>query len=372
MGTAHHQHGQTGLADAAANGQGQLVVQQHLVEGQRPAVIAARLPQLAVQGLGIYPDAHGGNLQRPVQYRIPEKDVAVQVPVIIVRGTTVMGFAGAKLAADLHNAGGLMIAKIRRLPLRAGFQVGIQVFQFLGGDEGNLPAQFGAQLGVADMEPIIGIAYCPDNGSHNQLQVVQIPVFPGNDLLPVPLVHVDGVKVVQVLIPADGVHIRIESIAHGEVVPLQGQPLPFGQRMHHLGISLHRRNVKGNRALIAVQVVIQAGVLRDKQWGGDPFQIQCFGEFFLKCFFDVGNGPLSVVGVQHRLIALGNIHFVHKAATFPLALKDGSIVFILLDKIKYGFSDISTKKPPDGWFFAVGGAGFHFKTDSQKAHTACR
>ena len=41
MGAAHHQHTQTGLTDTATHGQGQLAVQQCLVEGELSAVIFA-------------------------------------------------------------------------------------------------------------------------------------------------------------------------------------------------------------------------------------------------------------------------------------------------------------------------------------------
>ena len=49
VGAAHHQHGKAGLADTAADGQGQCVVQKPLGEGQFPTVIAARFLQLTVR-----------------------------------------------------------------------------------------------------------------------------------------------------------------------------------------------------------------------------------------------------------------------------------------------------------------------------------
>ena len=55
-----------------------------------------------------------------------------------------------------------------------------------------------------------------------------------DDLLPVPLVDVDGVEVVHLLVAADGVHVGEEALAGVELVALQRQPLPLGQRMHHL------------------------------------------------------------------------------------------------------------------------------------------
>ena len=41
VGTAHHQHTQSALTDTATNGQGQLIIQKHFVEGQIPSVVTA-------------------------------------------------------------------------------------------------------------------------------------------------------------------------------------------------------------------------------------------------------------------------------------------------------------------------------------------
>ena len=316
MGAAQHQHTQPGLADAAADGQRQLPVQQHLMEGKLPPLVAAGLGQLPVKRLGIYPDAHGRNLQSPAKGLVPEENIAVQIPVVVVRSPAVVGLSGAELAADLHDAGGFVLAHIGVFPLGAGGQLGVPVFQLLGGDEADLPAQFCAQLGVADVESVVGGADGLDDGPDNQLQEIQIPVFRGDDLLPVPLVNVDGVNVVQFLVPADGVHIGVQAVAHGEMIPLQSQPLPLGQGVHHLGIGSYRGDVEGNGTLIAVQVVVQAGAFGDEQGSGDPLQIQRVGELLLEGGLDVGDGTLGVVGVQLGGVALGNKDLIHVISAF--------------------------------------------------------
>ena len=162
-----------------------------------------------------------------------------------------------------------MLFYISLFPLGASGQVRIQIFQFLGCDEADLPAQICAKLRKAHMESVVGVADGPDNGPDDELQKIQIPVFPGNNLLPVPLVHIDGVDIIQVLIPADGVHIGIQAVAHGEIVSFQGQTLPFCQGVDNLGIDSNGGDVKGYRPLIAVQVVVEAGIFRDKQGSGD-------------------------------------------------------------------------------------------------------
>ena len=77
VGAAHHQHTQSALTDTAADGQGQFIVKEHLVERQRPAVITAGDPKLVVQGLRIHADAHGGNFKaygfRYIRFRYKDR-----------------------------------------------------------------------------------------------------------------------------------------------------------------------------------------------------------------------------------------------------------------------------------------------------------
>ena len=71
------QHAQAALSDAAAHGEGQLAVQQHLVEGQRPALIGVGGLQLRVQGRGRNADA--------VRYEAELRDAAEAAGVILRR-----------------------------------------------------------------------------------------------------------------------------------------------------------------------------------------------------------------------------------------------------------------------------------------------
>lgn len=82
------------LADAAAHGQGQLAIQQHLVEGERAAVVAAGDRQLGVEGLGVDADTHGRDLERMAEHFVPVEDIAVELPIVIVGGAAVVLDAG--------------------------------------------------------------------------------------------------------------------------------------------------------------------------------------------------------------------------------------------------------------------------------------
>ena len=275
VGLAQQEHGQAGLADAAADGQGQLVGQEHLVEGQLAAVVAAGDGQLAVQGSGVHADAHGGELNGPVQGLVPEEDVAVQGPVVVVGGAAVVGLAGLQSAADLHEEGGGVVLDPVVLPLLGG-GVGPQVLQLLAGDEGYIPLDLrqDAQLGEDGLQGLLGVGHGADDGADGGLQIVHVPVARSDDLFPVPLVHIDGVEVIGDFIPADGVHVGDQALAHGEVVVVQGHALPLGQGVDHLGIPAGGGDVKADGTFHAVQIVVQAGGGLHEQGGGDPAQAQ--------------------------------------------------------------------------------------------------
>ena len=120
MGLAQQQHGHPGLADAAPHGQGQLTVEQHPVEGEGAAAVTACQGELAVQGLWADPDAHGGEFNSLAIDAVPEQNVAVQVPVIIVRGPAVMWLTRLQLSADPHEKHRTVLPDNGVLPLLGG------------------------------------------------------------------------------------------------------------------------------------------------------------------------------------------------------------------------------------------------------------
>ena len=130
MDAAQQQHTQAALADAAADGVGQLTSQHCLVERQGAAVIAARHGQLLVHALRADADAHAAQLVAALQRVIPEQQVAVQIPVVIVRGAAVMGLAAAQGCTDLHQEGGAVLLDKGIFPLLRG-QIGVLILQLL-------------------------------------------------------------------------------------------------------------------------------------------------------------------------------------------------------------------------------------------------
>ena len=118
-------------------------------------------------------------------------------------------------------------------------------------------------------------------------------------------------EVVYLLVAADGVHIGEQALAHVELIALQRQTLPLGQGVYHLTVSAHIGDIKGNRALHAVQVIIQTGILTDKQGSGDPAQIQRLPQIDLKVTLDELDGALHLIDGQRRLVTGGNENLTH-------------------------------------------------------------
>ena len=291
------------------------------MEGQLRPLRAARLLQLAAQRVGVHPDAHAGQLQRAAQRLVPEQNIAVQRPVVIVRGTAVVLDAAFQLAANLHDAHRFVLLHKGILPLLGG-QVGVTILQLLRGDEHHIPAQRDFfQLGELPAQLIRSGAHRVHDVPHRVLQEGEGALLFGDDLLPVPLVHVDAVQIVLLLVPADGVHVGHKALPGAESVFIQGVALPLGKAVHHFGTAVHGGNVKIHRPLHAVQIVVQAAALQYEQGRRHPFQVQRGAELLLKNGLDEADGLLGVVQAQRAFVALGDHSVAHIPFLFPAIIK---------------------------------------------------
>ena len=81
--------------------------------------------------------------------------------------------------------------------------------------------------------------------------------------------------------------------------------------MYHLPGGTHIGDVKGDGALHAVEVVVQAGIFLHEQGSGDTAQIQRLPQIHLKIALDELDGPLHLVGGQRRLVAGRDRQFAH-------------------------------------------------------------
>ena len=167
------------------------------------------------------------------------------------------------------------------------------------------------QAGEGDLQGVVGLHHSAYDGADGLAQVLLIAVLALDDLFPVPLIHIDGVEVVHLLVAADGVHVGEQALAGLEVIALQRQALPLGQGVHHLTGGAHIGDIKGNRALHAVEVVVQTGILLHEQRSGNPAQIQRLPQIHLKIALDELDSPLHLIGGQRRLVAGRDRQFAH-------------------------------------------------------------
>ena len=306
------------------------------MEKQLTAAVAACQRQLAIQRLTVHTDAHGADLKRAVQHGIIEENIAVHGPVVVVGGAAIVGLAVGQLAADAHQEGNGMFPHEKILPLLGGL-VRIKIQQLLRGDERDLPGQLGMQLGIAAVDNQRSVADAAHDLPHRVLQGIQVAGLRGDDPLPVPLIHVDGMQVVQLFIPADGVHIGIDALARVKIVAEQGHALPLGQRLHHLRVHARRRNIKADRAFHAVQVIVQAGGGFHKQRRGHALQIQRLGQMILKSTLDQADGGLGFIKAQLRLITSRNKGFAHCSRPFAIEDLFLPIIAFSVEIVMYSF-----------------------------------
>ena len=296
-------HAHPALADAAADGLGQLSGQQGLLEGQVRALLAAADLQLPLQRLRIHADPHGGNLQGNIQQRIIQQDIAVQIPVIIVRRAPVMRLTGTQRTADLHQENGAVFACGLIFPFLGG-KIRKPVLQLLGGDEGDMIRQLRLDMRIMRADVPFGFPEGQINLFNDVAQERFISLIRRHDPLPVPLIHEDGVNIVGDFIAPDGVHIRIQPFSHVEAIGFQRLPLPFGQGVNDLHLAPGLQHIKGNGPLHAVQVVIQAGFRRDHDRRGNTGQIQRPGKLLLKKVLDQLDRDLRIPQIQNRIVIL--------------------------------------------------------------------
>ena len=289
-------------------------------------VLTARLFQLLPERFFIHADAHGRKLKGSVQHVVPHQNVAVQLPVVIVGGTAVMGLAALQLVADAHDEHRLIESTNSVFPLLGG-QVGPGVLQLLRGDEENIVGQGEIHTGELIAGGAGGLLESTVDLLDGLDQIFLGALFLGDDLFPVPLVHIDRVQVVQLLVPADGIHIGIQTATGLKAVFTQRPALPLCQRLDDLDFVFgHIQQVKLHRALHAGQVVVKTALQGDEQRGRDPFQVQSHGQIPLEIILDHLNSFLGLTHAQPGGIALGQDQLVgcHDIST-PLSNKIPSL-----------------------------------------------
>ena len=116
------------------------------------------------------------------------------------------------------------------------------------------------------------------DAAHHILEEGDFTLLGCDDGLPVPLVDIERVEVVQFLVGAYSVHVGIDAVARFDVVLGQRETLPFGQRVHHLGLGVTQvLDGECHGSLHSVEVVVDAETFQHKQRRRDTRQPQFGG-----------------------------------------------------------------------------------------------
>ena len=113
-------------------------------------------------------------------------------------------------------------------------------------------------------------------------------------------------KIVSVLITANGVHIGIKPFARLKAVSAERLPLPFCQRLDYLDLAVIVLHIKRHRTFNAVESIVKAGVRAHKKRCGNAGQVQLNGKITLKKILNLFNRDLSLPDIEQRTVPGGN------------------------------------------------------------------
>ena len=112
-------------------------------------------------------------------------------------------------------------------------------------------------------------------------------------------------QVVKLLVAADGVHVRQKAVSGVEVVAAERHTLPLRERVDDLrALAADRRDIKADRALNAVKVVVQAARGLHKQRRGDALEVQGEAQLLPKQILDQADCLLRIVEAEARAVPL--------------------------------------------------------------------
>ena len=137
-----------------------------------------------------------------------------------------MRLPGRKYLSDLLDEDSLFL--FREMVFTLLWRVvRIEVFQFLRCNESNVVWEDFSDVIITACHIMLRLFQSCVNFADRIFQCLIITLFFGNHFFPVPLIHIDRVKIVGVLVPADRAHISVKSLARVKAVALQCIAFPF-------------------------------------------------------------------------------------------------------------------------------------------------
>ncbi len=121
------------------------------------------------------------------------------------------------------------------------------------------------------------------------------------------MVHIDRMEIIQLLVPADGVHIGVKAGPGGKAVGGKGHPLPLGQGLDNLDLgAADVQNIELDRALHPVEVVVKSCLGTHEKGGGNPGEVHGVGQLGFKEILSGFNGHLGLQKIQLRKVLFGD------------------------------------------------------------------
>ena len=148
--------------------------------------------------------------------------------------------------------------------------------------------------------------YLP-NSTDGFLEILDVPILRRNHLLPIPLVDIAAVIVVEEVIFAHGFHVGANAFADLAVKLLQGHSLPFGGRLHDLGLDAFVEaqpagKLDGRARAVAVEVIVDAALAVNDQRNLDHHQIEFLAQVLLDVVLDCKERFLRVLATEKRFV----------------------------------------------------------------------
>ena len=222
-----------------------------------------------------------------------------------------MSLSIRELASDSNHEHCLMFLYDSILPLLRR-KVRIHLQQLFRMNEENILREHRLDLRELDVQFVFGNLYGFVYPADCLFKKCERPIFRRYDLLPVPLVHIDGMDVVQFLFRTKSIHIGIYSSSGRNAHLCKFHPLPFCKRMHNFRFaSVHILDRERHRTLHSVKVVIQTCTAQDNHRCSNPEQGKLRGKVVLEHVLDCLDRLLCILEVSQNISVSFRNHKCH-------------------------------------------------------------
>mmetsp|Transcript_538 Transcript_538/g.1571 ORF Transcript_538/g.1571 Transcript_538/m.1571 type:complete len:331 (+) Transcript_538:307-1299(+) len=295
VGTLQHELAHAALTNTSTNRLGQGAVQQHAVPSELFAFGTLAQVQLLDQRFGIDTDSHGGELKGAFKDGVPNQQVSIDAgatvgarrgPVVVIGGTSIVAkFAVGLPASNAHQEDSSVFLADNVLAFLGG-GIGVLLEELVGGAECDFfwkecrHTIFLADLLVSSIDRLVDIL-------DSALKSLHIAIFRSNDLLPVPLIDVQRVRVINIVVAAKTTKVGDNSLAWLNAVVVKRPALPLGQREGNFELNVLKvARSKGCRAFDTIEIVIKARALSQEQRARDTLKVDIFFEVCFKGILD--------------------------------------------------------------------------------------